>query len=383
MKGRTSIMIMIDWFAPGFRAGGPIRSCVNLALALQEECEIFVVTTNTDLGEDEPYRNVASDEWTDYSDRVKVWYFSREGLQMSGMHALIREINPDYIYLNSMFSVPFTVWPLWLMRKEKMLEKVVLAPRGMLKPAALSYSPLKKQVYLQIMRMTNIPRTITFHATNLEESYNIRACFGQDVHVRIAPNLPQMHQGPLRPINKQPGKLKLAFLGRVHPYKNLLWLLQRLQNLQGKVKLSIYGPMEDESYWDQCMNVISELPENIVVSYEGGLQPEEVTQALEAAHFHTLPTQGENFGHAIFESFLVGRPVVISDRTPWVDLETQKAGWVISLEDPRKYESALQAALDMEQETYNEWAQSSWNYAGEYIRNSRLKEKYLALFSTI
>ncbi|MDX2248421.1 MAG: glycosyltransferase [Bacteroidia bacterium] len=383
MKGKTTIMILIDWFAPGFRAGGPIRSCVNLALALQKDCEIFVVTTDTDLGEDEPYREIESDQWIDYSERVKVWYFSRKGLRMNRLESLLREIAPDFVYLNSMFSVPFTIWPLWLMVRGRTEAKIILAPRGMLKPAALAYNPLKKQVYLKLMRFSGIPRKIIFHATNPEEAHNIRTVLGQETHVRIAPNLPQMFQKPLRKITKQPGKLKLAFLGRVHPYKNLLWLLQRLGNLRGNVKLNIYGPMEDESYWDQCTDVISALPENIVVNYEGGLQPDEVTHALEASHFHTLPTQGENFGHAIFESFLVGRPVIISDRTPWLDLEENKAGWVIPLNEPRQYEMILQKALEMSQEEYDIWAEKSWNYAQEYIRNSQLKEKYLALFSTI
>ncbi|MEZ4825546.1 MAG: glycosyltransferase [Bacteroidia bacterium] len=383
MKTGTTLMIMIDWFAPGFRAGGPIRSCVNLAMALQENCEIFVVTTNSDLGEDEPYREVTPDIWTDFADHVKVWYFSREGLSIQNMEALIKEINPDIVYLNSMFSVPFTVWPLWIMRKYRELNKIILAPRGMLKPAALAYSPLKKQVYLKAMRFLGIPRKIIFHATNLEESYNVRHAFGQETHVRIAPNLPQMHQQPLHILPKQPGKVKFAFIGRVHPYKNLLWLLQRLGKLNGHVHLSIYGPMEDEAYWDNCMEVIDGLPDHIVVTYEGGLQPEAVTEALEGAHFHTLPTQGENFGHAIFESFLVGRPVIISDRTPWTDLETEKAGWAISLHDPEKYEKVLQQVIDMDLATYENWAKNTWEFAANYIKNSHLKEKYLALFSTI
>jgi hypothetical protein len=27
---------MVDWFAPGYKAGGPIQSCVNVAFALKD-----------------------------------------------------------------------------------------------------------------------------------------------------------------------------------------------------------------------------------------------------------------------------------------------------------------------------------------------------------
>lgn len=44
-----------------------------------------------------------------------------------------------------------------------------------------------------------------------------------------------------------------------------------------------------------------------------------------------MPTFNENYGHAIVESFVAGLPVVISDRTPWRNLEKINAGWDIPL----------------------------------------------------
>ena len=33
---------MIDWFDPAFKAGGPIRSCVNFVAQLHNEFDIYV-----------------------------------------------------------------------------------------------------------------------------------------------------------------------------------------------------------------------------------------------------------------------------------------------------------------------------------------------------
>ena len=54
-----------------------------------------------------------------------------------------------------------------------------------------------------------------------------------------------------------------------------------------------------------------------------------------------LPTLGENFGHAIAEALAAGLPPVISDRTPWRDLDRHGAGTVLSLEEPGKFADEL------------------------------------------
>ena len=54
-----------------------------------------------------------------------------------------------------------------------------------------------------------------------------------------------------------------------------------------------------------------------------------------------MPTLGENFGHAIFEALGAGTPVLISDRTPWRNLEARRAGFDLSLDDPAAFAAAI------------------------------------------
>lgn len=108
---------------------------------------------------------------------------------------------------------------------------------------------------------------------------------------------------------------------------------------------------------------------------------EEIVNILQENHFLILPIFGENFGHAIFEPFAAGRPVIISNQTPWQNIEEQRIGWDIALDNQVKWLEAIEYAASMEQEEFDEWCQNAWDYAHDFIPHSGLKEKYLQLFS--
>ena len=69
-----------------------------------------------------------------------------------------------------------------------------------------------------------------------------------------------------------------------------------------------------------------------------------------------MPTLGENYGHAIFEAMTTGVPVMISDQTPWRNLEQMKVGWDIPLQMKDKFREAITQAAGWNQEEYDEWS---------------------------
>ncbi len=108
--------------------------------------------------------------------------------------------------------------------------------------------------------------------------------------------------------------------------------MERLEGIQGKVELTIAGPIEDANYWQECMDTLSQQP-NIEFSQVGSVPHSAIHDLLSKHHIFAPPTLGENFGHAIIEAFDAGLGVLISDRTPWRNLERYGAGWDISLEN--------------------------------------------------
>ena len=119
MNKKIRILIFIDWYLPGFRAGGPIQSCANLIAQLKGEFDFSVVTRNVDYMSDTPYAHIKNDQWNILSDGTRVYYFSDEKLSKTNIYSLLRNEEYDRIYLNGIFSKYFTLVPLRYFRKIK------------------------------------------------------------------------------------------------------------------------------------------------------------------------------------------------------------------------------------------------------------------------
>jgi hypothetical protein len=93
-----------------------------------------------------------------------------------------------------------------------------------------------------------------------------------------------------------------------------------------------------------------------------------------------LPTQGENFGHSIFESFMIGRPILISNKTPWLDLNEKNAGWDVDIIQPNSFVPFIEEAANWQQQTFDEYCKGAWQVANDYINNPKLVSDYNQIF---
>jgi hypothetical protein len=75
MQPRKKILILMEWFLPGFKAGGPIQSCFNLSQVLNKDFDIYILTTDTDHTESQPYLNVVVNQWFKHAEwSVYIYY---------------------------------------------------------------------------------------------------------------------------------------------------------------------------------------------------------------------------------------------------------------------------------------------------------------------
>jgi len=373
------LLIFTDWFVPGYKAGGPVRSVVNLIDAIEDQMEVCIVTSDRDFEDTSAYPYITANEWRPYSRHSRVFYASPGFLTFKNIRRLIQNVQPDTVYLNSMWSFRFTLMPLWLLKNKPSI-KVVMAPRGMLKPSALKIKPLKKRLALSVMKWSIIPKRTIFHSTDAKETADIQKVFPHDV-VTLG-NLPSTIMEPVALIKKT-GHLSLVFMSRIHPIKNLLFLLQLLKDVPQTITLTLHivGPEEDKKYLELCRQTIAQLPTSVLVYFNGPVEHNQVATLLQNHHFFILPTKGENFGHAIFESFAAGRPVIISDQTPWKDLASKKIGYDLPLNNPEAWVQTIQKCADMNQSEFDTWCFHAYHWAKNYSDNNQLKEKYIQLFS--
>lgn len=374
-------MILIDWFLPGYRAGGPIQSASNLIQALGDQYSFSVITTDTDHASESPYPNVQANRWIKRETGEKVYYFSKNNLTYEKLTELLDSERFDFLYINSMYSLPFTIWPLWYYLNKKTSFRIVVAPRGMLQAGAVQIKWFKKRTFLFFMRLTGIQKQITWHATDQQEKKDVARFFGNGLDVRVSSNIPKQQQLPWERVFKEPGKARFIFSSRVSRKKNIEFFLERLHHVTGEVEFDIYGTMEDPVYVQQCKEVAEKLPENIKVRFMGDVPSPDLPKVFKLYHFSVLTTHAENFGHSIFEGMLAAKPVIISDRTPWRGLTAERVGWDLPLENPEAFEQVIQQCIDMDQETYELWSLAAWHYAKDFKEDPELIRTTQSVFS--
>lgn len=377
MIGKAKILIFIDWYKPGYKAGGPIRSISNLVDYLHEEFEIYIVTRNTDYLESTPYSNIKTNEWNKI-DNASVFYLSKQTTKYSFIKNLIFEIQPNTIYCNSLFSLFFTLIPLFLSKKLKTTR--ILATRGMLSSGALAIKSYKKNFFLFTTKLLGIFNGVVFHATSDDEKENIRAHF-KNVEIYTLQNLPNKTIIEYKKKHKDIGILNLVYIGRIAPEKNTLFALKTLLNCKQNINFDIYGPLYNKNYWNECKEVITLLPSNIRVSYKEALNHDNINTTLQKYHSLYLPSTGENFGHIIIEAMINSCIPIISTNTPWKNLKSKEIGYDIELTSPNQFSQTIDNLALLNNTDFNESTIKTYQFALKILDNKDLINKYINLFN--
>ena len=344
--GRPRILTFLSSYLPAFRSGGPIRTLEAMTTQMSDEWEFLIVAADRDFGDDGPFPDVPVDTWTSYGP-ARVFYRS-PGL--GGWLALLRSlrsIDYDVIYLNSFFGIHASLIPLLCRRIGALRTRpIVIAPRGELDAGALALKHQKKAIFLTAARILHLHLGAVWHASNPVERESIRRHTGAPAgKVFQALDLSGRSSGaPNVTRERAPGEpLRITFLSRISPIKNLLFALDALAGVTVPVRFDIHGIIEDIAYWKRCEEAIATLPPHVTASYVGEVRPDEVERTLAPYDLFLFPTQGENYGHVIRESLSAGVPALISNMTPWRNLEARGAGADLPLDDPRRFAAWIDA----------------------------------------
>lgn len=375
-----TVLTLVSYFEPGYKAGGPITTIRNSVDHLFDKVKFKIVTSDRDLGDKHPYPLPLNRWIPGVPDR---YYLSgRNGIKLI---RIMRDTNFDVLYLNSFFSFQYSILPVtWNKCFKVHLKRTVLAPRGEFSEGALSIKPLKKKIFIALAKWFGIYSDMIWQASSVQEEAEIVKVFGPKALVIVAPDFPSSSKLGEEPVfekmPKQRGSLRLVFLSRICRMKNLKFAISILRNVKGEVQFDIYGPIEDEPYWEECLTLIRELPDNIKVYYLGAVMPAKVKTILGSYELFFLPTLGEGFGHAIFEALQTGCPVVISDRTPWGEVARSGGGMVISLDKPEDFVLSLQRYVNMDFEEHARASLCALEFSSNYINNIELLNSHLSLF---
>lgn len=376
MKKR--LLIMASLFYPQKNGGGPPISIKNLVDSIYDDFNIFVISKNHEINEKKPLLNIING-WNDFY-FGKVYYFGYGTRTSSKLIKVIDEIKPDVIYQNSFFSYDDVFSVLKYAKKHKI--KVIIAPRGEFYPKRLSVGLKKKKIYALILKSLGFLKDVYFQGTGKEEFQYIKNFIKINSNKIYNINNLSLISCSESPINKSLGELKLIFVARIHPTKNLLGAIRYLKDVDGKVKYDIYGSIEDKEYWNQCQMEIDKLPKNVQIRYMGSIAHDKVAQTISKYHAFYMPTTGENYGHSIVESLLVGRPVIISDMTPWKDINENKCGYAIKFGNEKEFENIINKFINMDNDMYQVYCNNAKKYINDKLKTNEIVRAYIDMFNS-
>lgn len=384
MTDNLILLTFTAFYSPAYKAGGPVQSIANLVEHLGGEIGFWVVTGDRDSGDPQPFAGIPRGEWTDMG-RGRALYLGRVSQSLWRIARILRETPHDAVYLNSFFNPRSTTLPLLAQRLRLAPRRpVIVAPRGEFSPGALDLKRRKKMAYIAFAKALGLYRTVLWQASSMHEERDIRAIFGARARIRIASDLPRAVHGGAGHVPREPGQpLRVIFLSRISPKKNLTFALEVLARVTVPVDFSVVGPIGTPAYWTECNRLIEALPPHIHVHHHGSVPAPEVPKVLAQHDLFFLPTLGENFGHVIIEALGAGTPALISDRTPWQDFEAEGCGWVEPLSTPDAHAAHIETLFTETPQEASVRRQAAVRYAHRYTEESTIIDDNRRLFQSV
>jgi glycosyltransferase involved in cell wall biosynthesis len=226
----------------------------------------------------------------------------------------------------------------------------VLSPRGMLEPWALRYKAGRKRLAWAAYQRRIVRASSALVATSAQERDAIRAV-APGRPIAVIPNgvdLPAIV--PDRSRRDGAAVLRVLFLSRVHPKKNLPALLHAWQQVcrapsRERWILEVAGH-DELGHTREMMQLAASLDLGARVAFLGPVDERSRDALLARADVFVLPSFSENFGVVVAEALAHGLPVIATHGTPWASLPARGCGWWV---DPSAdaLAAALAQALDL------------------------------------
>lgn len=392
MKGKDRlkrVMIFIGSYLPGTKSGGVTTSISNIVAKLSTYYEFYIVTADRDKGDIQPYKSVETECWTRYG-YANVYYCQKYDSSIKKLREIINSVEVDVYYINGFYNRCDNLGVLLLHKLGKIARKpIIIAPRGIFSMGQYEKKRLARMAVRVLFRLCGFDKSVFWHSTSELEKNDILKHFPKvSERIYVVPNISgiTIRESSVQP-NKQRGSLKIVFVSRISEKKNIKFIVESLKCIRGNVECDLYGMIgteDDKRYWAECQRLAEEIENKTVrVLYKGEVGHDKIPDIFAGYNLFFFPTFGENYGHVIAESLANGCPVMLSDTTPWIDLEVNHAGWVYPLSDKRAYVTKLQELIDMDDSHWRIYAEGALNYAASNIDETEKIDKHVRLFDDV
>tara|TARA_B100000902_G_scaffold392929_1_gene446219 strand:+ start:67618 stop:68775 length:1158 start_codon:yes stop_codon:yes gene_type:complete len=325
-------------FYPASFYGGPISSNWDMSNFLSKEnVDVYVSSTNAN---GKTKLDVTTNQFIKKKNNLFVKYYNEQIINyfsfsfIFGIWSDIRKSDIIYIQYLYHYTVFFSL--IFSIIQSK---KIVLCPRGSLSEYTLSYkNRLIKKLWITIL-IKPFNRLINWQATSYLEKEDILRKFSK-AKVSIIPDGIDFSSFQLKSninirelIFKYTGKKydnvsQLFFsMGRLHSIKSFDILIKSFSMYvknENNSKMIIAGP--DDGQEKKLQYLIKKLNLYDSVFLIGQVNLNQKRELLINSTVFCLCSQYESFGIVIAESLACGTPVIVSNKTPWKDIENHNCG---------------------------------------------------------
>jgi poly(glycerol-phosphate) alpha-glucosyltransferase len=276
-------------------------------------------------------------EWTDVALRLHPGRGPGSLGYSPGLAASVTAADLDILHSHGLWMYPSVVARKWASRNGK---PHVVSPRGMLDPWALANSRWKKRIAWSLFEHGNLSNAACLHALTEAEAGAMRRV-GLRNPIAVIPNgvdAPPDTGDPRSPEwLRGDGRALLLYLGRIHPKKGLLPLVEawkalaRRSDLTRRWVLAIAG-WDDGGHLaalDAAIHAHS-LERDILLP--GPLYGEAKDAALRHARAFILPSLSEGLPVAVLEAWSYGLPVFMTGACGLPEGFREEAALEISVE---------------------------------------------------
>ncbi len=263
------------------------------------------------------------------------------------------------------------LYPNWAFAKACRNARIpyVCFPHGMLEPWALYgqglFKAAKKTLYWNARERTIFQHASAVFFTTEREQKLAQETFSlpPTSFIVVPYGVDRASAAPLEParpdLNFPSGRKVALFLGRLHPKKNVDFLIEAWAKAKPHPSwlLVIAGPSEP-AYQEVLEELVTKHRVQDQVRFVGAVSGQDKSYLLGRASWFLLPSKQENFGISVLEAVTIGCPVAISDQVYLSDyfhdksevLPVQLDAWIEFIRDRMPDDRHREMLIELDRE---------------------------------
>ena len=336
------VCLVASSFYPATFYGGPISATWDLSREMaKKEIDVYVSTTNAN---GHSRLQVDINRFTQKRENLFVKYYHEEiinSFSSSFIFGIWFDIKKaDVVYIQYLFHYTVLFSLLFSLIQCK---KIVISPRGSFSSFTLSNRfPLMKLIWLRLF-IKPFSRFINWQVSSSLEEEDVKRelrnasveIINDGVDFRSFQDSLRFEKKQLleKYVNRSFDNISDIFfsMGRLHPIKRFDVLIDAFSLFvkeDNNAKLIIAGG--DDGIAEDLQQQIINLRLQDSVFLIGAVAFEDKKILLNNCDYFALASDFESFGIVILEALSCGKPIVLSNKTPWRDLELNKCGILVN-----------------------------------------------------